>query len=415
MRAVRRNRCLSLTRLGARPGARGLVLVPVLVWGGCSSIWGGFKSPDPANCVTSGLPCAADQFCSPVTQICEPLPAPDLGGGSPDLGTPAGIVTTPLIGLRAPADLRTAVVTTGGSRSSPALAISLQAWDDTHGNDEAGYSQATGRFVYSSASGTVVFSRKARASCTSGTAPNCTAQGDYADTDYNLFPDDARLKLRLASLVSLQVRVRQTPLTGFPGHESACGLGLAFGGDGPHLNATDLSKDLRLAPSRYNDQLRFVYQSSGMDALQIDLPINGFEPSGTIYRNARYATPDFALIRNGMLQAGNHIEYELRIEPRLAAGQFRLTLTPMDVDGDGAVTNNPALTLQPQAVTWSYTAAPDATGGSGSQARGGIGFGSGGDSITRADFEASSIGIGFVASGRGIGGCEFSELRVTSR
>lgn len=408
--------------------ARGLVLGAVLVWGGCSLIWDGFKRPDPANCVTSGLPCAEGELCNPVSQICEKAPVPDLrvaDGPSPadqsldlaadlsgDLAAPT-VVTTPLVDLRAPADLRTAVVTTGGSRSSPALAILMQAWDDAHGNDEAGYDKATGRFVYGAATRTAVFSKKERAACSSGTPPSCTAASDYANTDYNLFPNDPRLKLRLRDLVSLQVRVRQTTLTGFPGMESACGIGLAFGGDGPHRNAADLSKDMRLKPSRYNDQLRFLLQGGGTDALQVDLPINGFEPGSTIYQNARYSTPDFDFIRSGVLQAGEYVEYEIRLVPELAAGQFTLTLTPMDVDGDGAVTNNRTIGLSPQIITWSYLAAPDAT--SGGQPRGGISFGSGGDSISRADFEASSIGIGLVASGRGIGRCEFRELRVTSR
>ncbi|MFO0579227.1 MAG: hypothetical protein U1A78_34940 [Polyangia bacterium] len=397
-------------------GARWLGLGAVLIGGGCSLIWDGFKRPDPANCVTSGLPCAEGELCNPVSQICEKAPLPDLrvadGPSAADLASPAA-VATPLVDLLAPADLRTAVVTSGGSRSSPALAIPVQAWDDAHGNDEAGYSQATGRFTYSAATRTAVFAKKERAACSSGTAPSCTTQSDYANTDYNLFPNDPRLKLRLRDLVSLQVRVRQTTLTGFPGMESACGIGLAFGGDGPHRNATDLSKDMRIKPSRYNDQLRFLVEGGGTDALQVDLPINGFEPGSVITQNASYSTPDFDFIRNGVLQAGSYIEYELRLVPNLVAGQFTLTLTPMDLDGDGAVTNSGTIELVPQSVTWSYTAAADAT--SGSQPRGGILFGSGGDSLSRADFEASSVGIGLVASGRGIGRCEFRELRVTSR
>ena len=230
-RTVRRNDRLA--------GARGLALGAVVVWGGCSLIWDGFKRPDPANCVTSGLPCAEGEICNAVSQICEKAPVPDLrvadgpsagdlaGNAAGDLASPT-VVTTPLFDLLAPPDLRTAVVTTGGSRSSPALAITTQAWDDLHGNDEAGYGQATGRFVYSALTRAAVFAKKERAACSSGTAPSCTTQSDYANTDYNLYPNDPRLKLRLRDLVSLQVRVKQTTLTGFPNMESACGIGLAF-------------------------------------------------------------------------------------------------------------------------------------------------------------------------------------------
>lgn len=399
---------------------------------GCEALWGGQTVPDGANCVTSGARCGTGRYCDTMTQTCRPIPdlvlssdpadlaRPDLGTdlGGTDLGGAdlmSGMLRMPLSGLVAPADLRTAVVTTGVSRNSPGLAITAAAWDDLHGNDQAGYNQATGRFVYTAATSTLLFSKKARAACTTGTAPSCTTTGDYADTDYNLFPNDPRLVLRLSSVASIGVRIKQTTLTGFAGHESACGLGFGFGGTGPQANAPDLSRNLKLKAARNNDQLRFLFQGGGTDALQIDLPINGAESIGPIYQNSRYLAPDLDFIRNGQLAEGNSIEYELLITPQLGSGQFALSVTPADVDGDGSVTSNAALQLVAQSAVWTYTDAPDAVGGTGAQPRGGIAFGSSASSITRAEFEGSTIAVGFVASGRGIGSCEFRDLRITAR
>ena len=395
---------------------------------GCEVLWGGQTVPDPANCVTSGVRCGTGRYCDTMTQTCRPIPdlvlssepadlaQPDQGTdlSGADLASGAG-VRMPLMALVAPADLRTAVVTTGVSRNSPGLGIMAVAWDDLHGNDQAGYNQATGRFVYTAATSTLVFSKKARAACTTGIAPSCTTTGDYVETDYNLFPNDPRMVLRLASVVSISVRIKQTTLTGFTGHESACGLGLGLGGSGPHANAPDLSRNLKLKAPRNNDQLRFLFQGSGTDALQIDLPINGTESIGPIYQNSRYLAPDFDFIRTGQLAEGNSIEYELSITPQLGSGQFTLSVTPVDVDGDGAVTNNAALQLVAQSAVWNYTDAPDVMGGTGPQPRGGLAFGTSSSSITRAEFEGATIAVGLVASGRGIGSCEFRDLRITAR
>lgn len=396
---------------------------------GCDVLWGGQTVPDRTNCVTSDVRCGTGHYCDTASQTCRPIPdlvlssdpadlaQPDLGGSDLAAADLAGgaALRMPLQALAAPADLRTAVVTTGVSRNSPGLAITPAAWDDVHGNDQPGYNQATGRFIYNAATSTLVFSKKARAACSTGTAPSCTTIGDYADTDYNLFPNDPRLVLRLASVVSISVRVKQTTLTGYIGHESACGLGLGFGGNGPHANASDLSRNLKLKAPRNNDQLRFLLQGSGTEALQIDLPINGTEPIGPIYQNSRYSAPDLDFIRNGQLAEGNSIEYELIITPQLGTGQFALSVTPVDVDGDGYVSNNAALQLVAQSAVWTYTDAPDAVGGSGGQPRGGIAFGTSSSSITRAEFEGSTIAVGFAASGRGIGRCEFRDLRITAR
>lgn len=398
-----------------------------LTLAGCEALWGGQTVPDRANCVTSGVRCGTGRYCDTMTQTCRPIPDLVLSSDPADLAQPdlgsdlgggdlmSGMLRMPLQALTVPADLRTAVVTTGVSRNSPGLAITPAAWDDIHGNDQPGYSQASGRFVYTAATSTLVFSKRARAACTTGTAPSCTTTGDYADTDYNLFPNDPRLVLRLASVVSIGVRIKQTTLTGFTGHESACGLGFGFGASGPHANAPDLSRDLKLKAPRNNDQLRFLFQGSGTDALQIDLPINGTEPTGPIYQNSRYSAPDFDFIRNGQLAEGNSIEYELLITPQLGAGQFALSVTSVDVDGDGSVTNNAALQLMAQSAVWSYTNGPEAVGGTGSQPRGGIAFGTGSMNITRTEFEGATIAVGFVASGRGIGSCEFRDLRITAR
>lgn len=105
----------------------------------------------------------------------------------------------------------------------------------------------------------------------------------------------------------------------------------------------------------------------------------------------------------------------LSITPQLGSGQFALSVTPVDVDGDGSVTNNAALQLVAQSAVWNYTNAPDAVGGTGSQPRGGLAFGTSTGSITRAEFEGATIAVGLVASGRGIGSCEFRDLRITAR